>query len=357
MIDQPFWQNKRVYITGHTGFKGSWLSLWLQSMGAEVKGYALAPVTTPSLFDVANVADNIESDIGDIRNLEQLRSSMVSFNPDILIHMAAQPLVRLSYKAPVETYETNVMGTVNVLEVARACPNLKSIVSVTTDKCYENKEREQGYGEDEPMGGHDPYSSSKGCAELVTSAYRRSFLQEKGVGLASARAGNVIGGGDWSDDRLIPDILSAFEKGDPVIIRNPKSTRPWQHVLEPLSGYLVLAQKLYEAPKLYAEGWNFGPHEDDAKPVDWILNKMVESWEGNASWALDKGAHPHEAGFLKLDISKAKSELDWQPTWHLEATLKKIIQWHQAWLNHEDMQVACLNEINEYMREMNHENN
>ncbi|MDQ7001738.1 MAG: CDP-glucose 4,6-dehydratase, partial [Ghiorsea sp.] len=282
-----FFKGKKVFLTGHTGFKGSWLSLWLQSMGAEVKGYALAPATTPSLFEVANVANNIESDIGDIRNLEQLRSSMVSFNPDVLIHMAAQPLVRLSYKEPVETYETNVMGTVNVLEVARACPNLKSIVSVTTEKRYENKEREQGYREDEPMGGHDPYSSSKGCAELVTSAYRRSFLQEKGVGLASARAGNVIGGGDWSDDRLIPDILSAFEKGEPVIIRNPKSTRPWQHVLEPLSGYLMLAQKLYEAPKLYAEGWNFGPHEDDAKPVDWILDRMVDKWGNGASWQLD----------------------------------------------------------------------
>jgi len=357
MVDQSFWKGKRVYLTGHTGFKGSWLSLWLESMGAEVKGYALSPSTSPSLFEEANVAEKIESEIGDIRNLEQLQASMVKFNPDILIHMAAQPLVRLSYKEPVETYETNVMGTVKVLEAARSCANLKSIVSVTTDKCYENREREQGYREDEPMGGHDPYSSSKGCAELVTSAYRRSFMHEKGIGLASARAGNVIGGGDWSEDRLIPDILSAFEKRNPVIIRNPKSTRPWQHVLEPLSGYLVLAKKLYESPQDYAEGWNFGPHEDDAKPVDWILNKMVAKWHGEASWKLDEGSHPHEAGFLKLDISKAKQQLNWQPTWHLESTLQRIISWHQAWLNHEDMQVACLNEINEYMRDMNHENN
>jgi len=356
MVQRPFWNGKRVYLTGYTGFKGSWLSLWLESMGAEVKGYALPPVTTPSLFEEVNIASKIESEIGDIRNLEQLQKSMVEFNPDILIHMAAQPLVCLSYKEPVETYETNVMGTVKVLEAARSCPNLKSIVSVTTDKCYENKEREQGYREDEPMGGYDPYSSSKGCAELVTSAYRRSFLQEKGVGLASARAGNVIGGGDWSDDRLIPDILRAFERKEAVIIRNPKSTRPWQHVLEPLSGYLVLAQKLYEEPETYAEGWNFGPHEEDAKPVDWILESMVSKWKG-ASWKLDDGSHPHEAGFLKLDISKAKTKLDWQPTWHLEGTLGKIIQWHQAWLNKEDMQRLCLNEINEYMRDMNHENN
>ena len=352
-MDTIFWKNKRVFVTGHTGFKGSWLSLWLNALGAEVKGYALAPATTPSLFEEASVADVIDSEIGDIRDLNQLKKSRVSFNPDILIHMAAQPLVRLSYKEPIETYETNVMGTVKVLEAARACPNLKSIVSVTTDKCYENKEWVWGYREDEPMGGYDPYSSSKGCAELVTSAYRRSFMQDQGVGLASARAGNVIGGGDWSDDRLIPDILRAFEKGEPVIIRNPKSTRPWQHVLEPLSGYLVLAQKLYEQPDEYAEGWNFGPHDDDARPVDWILNRMVDKWGDSASWKLDDGNHPHEAGYLKLDISKAKSLLDWQPTWCLDQTLERIIDWHQAWLQKVDMQPKCLEEIHEYMRDMN----
>ncbi|NCO15098.1 MAG: CDP-glucose 4,6-dehydratase, partial [Thiomicrospira sp.] len=246
MINSNFWHGKKVFLTGHTGFKGSWLSLWLAEMGATVKGYALNPPTTPSLFEEASVAEKIESEIGDIRNLEQLTSSMQGFNPDILIHMAAQPLVRLSYKEPLETYETNVMGTAKVLEAARSCENLKAIVSVTTDKCYENKEWVWGYREDEPMGGYDPYSSSKGCAELVTSAYRRSFMLEKGIGLASARAGNVIGGGDWAEDRLIPDILRAFEKDQTVIVRNPASTRPWQHVLEPLSGYLVLAQALYE---------------------------------------------------------------------------------------------------------------
>ncbi|MDQ6990580.1 MAG: CDP-glucose 4,6-dehydratase [Mariprofundaceae bacterium] len=347
-----FFQGKKVFLTGHTGFKGSWLSLWLNSLGAEVKGYALVPATSPSLFQEAHIADLMESEIGDIRNLEQLRSSMTDFNPDILIHMAAQPLVRLSYKEPVETYETNVMGTVKVLEAARSCKNLKSIVSVTTDKCYENKEWIWGYRENEAMGGYDPYSSSKGCAELVTSAYRRSFMQEEGIGLASARAGNVIGGGDWADDRLIPDILSAFEKGDPVIIRNPKSTRPWQHVLEPLSGYLLLAQRLYESPETYAEGWNFGPHDDDAKPVDWILDQMVTQWGSGASWQLDEGSHPHEAGFLKLDISKAKARLEWKPTWHLEQTLERIVHWHQAWLDKQDMQSECLKEINQYMQDM-----
>ncbi|MDX8380857.1 MAG: CDP-glucose 4,6-dehydratase [Ghiorsea sp.] len=357
MVNASFWKNKRVFLTGHTGFKGSWLSLWLHNMGAEVKGYALAPVTEPSLFEVAAVGKCISSEVGDIRDLSILKKSMMDFNPDILIHMAAQPLVRLSYKEPVETYETNVMGTVKVLEAARSCPNLKAIVSVTTDKCYENKEWAWGYREDEPMGGFDPYSSSKGCAELVTSAYRRSFMQEAGVGLASVRAGNVIGGGDWSDDRLIPDILKAFEQHKAVVVRNPKSTRPWQHVLEPLSGYLVLAEHLYSAPSDYAEGWNFGPQEADAQPVDWILNLMVKKWQGDAAWSLDDGNHPHEAEYLKLDVSKAKARLDWKPTWHLDDTLDRIVQWHQAWLDGADMNELCLKEIKDYMRDMNHENN
>lgn len=356
MIDKSFWKNKRVFVTGHTGFKGGWLSLWLNSLGANVKGFALSPPTVPSLFEQARVAEKIDSEIGDIRDLEKLEISMLEFDPEIIIHMAAQPLVRYSYIEPLETYEVNVMGTAKVLEVARKCNSLKSIVSVTTDKCYENKEWEWGYRENEPMGGHDPYSSSKGCAELVSSAYRRSFLQEKGVGLATARAGNVIGGGDWADDRLIPDILRAFEKNEPVIIRNPRATRPWQHVLEPLSGYLVLAQKLYEEPLQYSEGWNFGPNDNDVKPVDWILNKMVEKWDG-ASWQLDEGSHPHEAGFLKLDISKANSKLNWSPTWCLDSTLEKIVTWQQAWLNKEDIQAKCLLEIDEFMRDMKDANN
>jgi len=352
MIDQNFWQGKRVFLTGHTGFKGSWMALWLNSLGAIVKGYALSPPTDPSLFNEAKIDSIIDSQIGDIRDLELFKRSLTDFNPDILIHMAAQPLVRSSYANPVETYETNVMGTVNVLESARACKNLKAIINITTDKCYENDGRSQGYKESDPMGGYDPYSNSKGCAELVTSAYRRSFLQEQGIKLASVRAGNVIGGGDWADDRLIPDILRSFEKNKPIVIRNPKATRPWQHVLEPLSGYLILAQKLYEDQKEYAEGWNFGPNEKDVKPVDWILDKMIVKWP-SSSWELDKNSNPHEADFLKLDISKAESKLGWNPVWELSQTLDKIIDWHKNWLNKEDMQAICLAEIEEYTRDMN----
>jgi CDP-glucose 4,6-dehydratase len=352
VIDQKFWQGKRVFLTGHTGFKGSWLSLWLSSLGVEVKGYALNPPTFPSLFNEAEVSSIIDSQIGDIRDQDALYKSMTAFNPDILIHMAAQPLVRYSYDAPMETYEVNVIGTAKVLEVSRSCTNLKAIVNITTDKCYENDGRSEGYKESDPMGGHDPYSSSKGCAELVASAYRRSFLQDQDIGIASARAGNVIGGGDWADDRLIPDILRSFKKNEPVVIRNPKATRPWQHVLEPLSGYLVLAQKLYENQKDYAEGWNFGPNEQDVKPVDWILDKMIAKWP-NSSWKLDQNSNPHEASFLKLDISKAESKLGWEPVWELNHTLEKIISWQRAWLNKEDMRAICLLEIEEYTRDMN----
>ena len=350
-IDKNFWKGKKVFLTGHTGFKGSWLSLWLQDMGVLVKGYSLEVNTNPALFTHANVAAEMQSEIGDIRNLEQLTESMVSFSPDILIHMAAQPLVRLSYQEPVDTYTTNVIGTVNVLEAARKCSNLKAIVSVTTDKCYENKEWEWGYRENEPMGGHDPYSSSKGCAELVTSAYRRSFFSSEGTAsLASARAGNVIGGGDWAEDRLIPDILRAFEKSEPVVIRNPLSTRPWQHVLEPLSGYLVLAQELFLNGDNFAEGWNFGPKEEDCKPVSWILDKMVTYWGNNASWNLDKNNNPHEAGFLKLDCSKASNRLKWNPKWNLQLTLKSIVDWHQLYSNGGDLKKQCLKEINTYSK-------
>jgi CDP-glucose 4,6-dehydratase len=353
-IDKKFWKGKRVFLTGHTGFKGSWLSLWLFSLDAEVRGYSLNPPTTPSLFNEAKIDSIIDSKIGDIRDQDALHENMIKFNPDIVIHMAAQSLVRYSYDEPVETYEVNVIGTVKVLEVARSCPNLKAIINITTDKCYENDGRTQGYKEHDPMGGYDPYSGSKGCAELVTSSYRRSFLQEQGVGLASVRAGNVIGGGDWADDRLIPDILRSFEKNEPVVIRNPQATRPWQHVLEPLSGYLVLAQKMYRDQDKYAEGWNFGPNEQDVKPVDWILNKMIGKWP-NSGWELDSSSSPHEANFLQLDISKAESKLGWKPIWKLSYTLEKIIDWHQAWINKEDMQAVCLSEIKEYMVDMSNE--
>ncbi|MGB3144340.1 MAG: CDP-glucose 4,6-dehydratase [Maribacter sp.] len=349
-VQSDFWKDKRVFLTGHTGFKGSWLSIWLNLMGAEIKGYALSPNTNPSLYDEAGIDSLVDSQIGDIRDLDNLKKSMTDFNPDILIHMAAQPLVRLSYIEPVETYATNVMGTVNVLESARFCKNLKAIVSVTTDKCYENKEWEWGYRENEPMGGHDPYSNSKGCAELVTAAYRSSFFfNSETANLASARAGNVIGGGDWAEDRLIPDILKAFQNGNPVVIRNPLSTRPWQHVLEPLSGYLVLAQALYENGSQFAEAWNFGPLDEDCQPVSWILDKMVNNWGKNAKWKFDKENNPHEANFLKLDCSKAKNRLKWEPKWSLNHTLGSIIEWHQKWMSSENMQEQCLKEIKDYL--------
>jgi CDP-glucose 4,6-dehydratase len=351
VIDQEFWHGKRVFLTGHTGFKGGWLSIWLNQLGCTVRGYALNPPSLPSLFHTAKVGSIVDSHIGDIRNQKSLHKSMVSFNPDILIHMAAQPLVRYSYNEPVETYEVNVIGTAKVLEVARDCKNLKAIINVTTDKCYENVEYDCSYKETDPMGGYDPYSSSKGCAELVTSAYRRSFLNELKIGIASVRAGNVIGGGDWAADRLIPDILKSFEKNQVVVVRNPDATRPWQHVLEPLSGYLVLAQKLYQNPKEYSEAWNFGPTENNVKPVKYIVNKMTSLWPGS-SWKKDYDIHPHEAGFLRLDISKARSRLGWCPLWSLSDALEKIVNWHQASLNEEDMQTVCLEEIEEYIKEM-----
>jgi CDP-glucose 4,6-dehydratase len=353
-IDAAFWKGKRVFLTGHTGFKGGWLSLWLSYLGAEVKGYSLAPPTEPNLFDAIRLGSYIDSELGDIRDSAKISKSMRDFNPDILIHMAAQPLVRLSYVEPIETYSTNVMGTLSVLEAARKCPNLRAIVNITTDKCYENREWEWGYRENEPMGGHDPYSNSKGCAELITSAYRKSFFNNPdGPALASARAGNVIGGGDWAADRLIPDILRAFENETPVIIRNPQATRPWQHVLEPLSGYLILAQALWQKGDKFAEGWNFGPKDEDVEPVAWILDRMVSFWGAGASWQLDRGDHPHEAKYLKLDISKARMHLSWTPTWRLESTLHKIVAWHRAWLANEKMDSYSIDEIKRYMADMN----
>ena len=350
-VNPKFWKGKKVFLTGHTGFKGSWLSIWLQNMGAKVKGYSLKPKSKPSLFNLANVEIGMDSQIGDIRDLKNLTLSIKSFKPEIVIHMAAQPLVRFSYDDPVETYTTNVIGTVNLLEAARDCQDIKSIVVVTTDKCYENKEWEWGYREDEPMGGFDPYSSSKGCAELVVSAYRRSYFSfENNAFLASARAGNVIGGGDWSEDRLIPDILNAFENSVPVVVRNPSSTRPWQHVMEPLSGYLILAERLFLHGNKYAEAWNFGPKDYDCKPVNWVLDEMIKQWPNDASWELEEGIiNKHEAGFLKLDCSKASLRLGWEPKFTLKETIKLIIDWHLAYLKKMDLRDQCLNEINRYL--------
>ena len=352
-MNNYFWHGKRVLLTGHTGFKGSWIALWLQSLGAKVVGYALAAPTNPSLFDVAKVSTDMTSIIGDIRDLEKLRNAFSVHQPQIVIHMAAQPLVRYSYIEPVETYSTNVMGTVNLLEAVRNTPSVKAVVNVTSDKCYENREWVWGYRENEAMGGYDPYSSSKGCAELVASAYRNSYFhpdkyQQHGVAIASVRAGNVIGGGDWAGDRLIPDILRAITTGNPVHVRSPHAIRPWQHVLEPLSGYLLLAQKLFEEGTIYAEGWNFGPNDEDAKPVQWIVENLTSSWGDGATWSLDSGDHPHEAHYLKLDCSKAKSRLDWHPKWHLKNTLDAIIEWHRAHIEGADMRVISLQQIQRY---------
>jgi len=356
MVNSEFWQGKKVFLTGHTGFKGSWLSIWLNSMGAVVKGYALKPATNPNLFAIAGIEHLVESDINDIRDYPVLCDSISSFSPDIVFHMAAQPLVRASYERPLETYETNVMGTANLLEAVRHCSSVKAVVNITTDKCYENNEWVWGYKETDPMGGRDPYSSSKGCSELVTSSYRESFLKGSNIGVATARAGNVIGGGDWAEDRLIPDILRAFEASKPVVIRNPHATRPWQHVLEPLSGYLILAEQLFKKPGEFSEAWNFGPYDRDVRPVDWILDRMTNLWPG-ASWRLDQDDNPYEAMLLKLDISKASAILGWAPTWTLDTTLAKIVGWHKCWIDGSDMRLECINEINEFTKDIGHANN
>lgn len=352
-MNSEFWAGKRVFLTGHTGFKGSWLSLWLQSLGAELTGFSLAPPTQPSLFEMARVGDGMHSIIGDIRDLAGLREAMVEAKPEIVIHMAAQPLVRYSYENPVETYATNVMGTVHLFEAVRATPSVKAVVNITTDKCYENREWAWGYRENEPMGGYDPYSNSKGCAELVTSAYRSSYFNpldysKHGVALASVRAGNVIGGGDWAQDRLIPDIISAFSEGRPVVIRSPHAIRPWQHVLEPLRGYLMLAERLYSDGVAYAEGWNFGPNEADVKSVEWIVGTLAEQWGNDANWTLDQSIHPHEATYLKLDISKARSRLGWQPALTLSQSLQMIVDWYRDYKNKADMRYAVLEQISTY---------
>lgn len=352
-MNPMFWQGKRVLLTGHTGFKGSWLSLWLQSMGANVVGYALAPPTNPSLFEEADVGSGMTSIMGDIRDLDKLQTVFAEYPPEIVIHMAAQPLVRYSYINPVETYSTNVMGTVNLLEAVRNTPGVKAVVNITTDKCYENREWAWGYRENEPMGGYDPYSNSKGCAELVSAAYRSSFFNadtyaKHGVAVATVRAGNVIGGGDWANDRLIPDILSAFEEGKRVDIRNPHAIRPWQHVLEPLRGYLTLAEHLYEQGTNFAEGWNFGPNDEDAKPVGWIVEQMAALWGNDANWHIDNGEHPHEAHYLKLDISKVRSRLDWHPALRLNEALKLIIDWSKQRQAGANIRQLTLAQINNY---------
>lgn len=333
VMNRTFWQGKRVFLTGHTGFKGSWLSLLLQHLGAQVTGYALTPNTTPNLFEIARVADNQESVIGDIRDLETLSATMGRARPEVVIHMAAQPLVRDSYDDPVGTYATNVMGTVHLLEAARQTDSVRVILNITSDKCYENQEWLWGYRENEPMGGHDPYSSSKGCAELVSSAYRRSFFQatgRTGPALATARAGNVIGGGDWAKDRLIPDMIRAYGEGRPLVLRNPSAVRPWQHTIEPLAGYLLLCEKLWHQPDAHAEAWNFGPSHEDTRSVASVIESLAKHMQDGPGWVNDDHQQSHEAQLLKLDCSKAMERLGWRPRWRLDTAIEATAAWYQA---------------------------
>ena len=343
-IDPGFWRGKRVLVTGHTGFKGSWLALWLAELGADVSGYSISVPTEPSLFELARVEEEVRSVMGDVRDRDALGAAFDESRPEIVIHMAAQSLVRRSYRDPLETYETNVLGTVNVLEAVRARDDVRVVVNVTTDKVYENHESEAGYREDEPKGGHDPYSNSKACSELVTAAYRDSFFAGGDTALASARAGNVIGGGDWGEDRLIPDLMRGLLSGRPTPIRNPDAVRPWQHVLNPLSGYLVLAERSWDSQDC-AEAWNFGPDERDTLPVRAVIARLSELWGDEIPWEHDAGDHPHETQALRLDSTKARERLGWAPGWDLDAALVSIADWYRGYRDGADPRDLVLQQI------------
>ena len=359
MVNKEFWKGKKVLITGHTGFKGSWLCMLLNSMGTEISGYALEPPTKPSLFNLCNINSFVNSTISDIRDFDSLLKKIEFEKPEIIIHMAAQPLVRLSYKEPVLTYQTNIIGTINLLEAVRVSKfkSVKVVVNVTTDKCYENKEWIWPYRENEPLGGHDPYSSSKACSEIITASYRSSFFNPADynmhhVAIATARAGNVIGGGDWATDRLIPDIIGSVLENETIVVRNPHAIRPWQHVLEPLTGYLILSEKLYNEGISFAESWNFGPNDEDTKSVIWIVEQLCNRWSKEASYELDNKIHPHEAGFLKLDCSKAKDKLNWHPRWKLDKALESIIEFYMAYKDNQDIPVICYSQIEQFLSEI-----
>jgi CDP-glucose 4,6-dehydratase len=350
-VNRRFWHGKKVLITGHTGFKGSWLSLWLQRLDARVVGYALAAPTQPNLFALADVEKGMVSLSGDVRDLGGVTRMLKQYEPEIVIHMAAQSLVRYSYEHPVETFATNTMGTVNMLEAVRQVGSVRVAIMVTSDKCYENKERAQGYQEHEPMGGHDPYSSSKGCAELATAAYHRAFFSgdaSTAPAVATTRAGNVIGGGDWAQDRLVPDIIRTFLAEQPVKVRNPNAIRPWQHVLDPLRGYLVLIEHLWEHGCEYAGPWNFGPDERDAKPVSWVVDRLHDLWGKKTAWVQDRGPHPHEAGILKLDSSKARSRLGWVPRLNAETSLQWTVEWYKGYQKKQDVQQLTEQQIESF---------
>lgn len=351
VVDERFWSGRRVLVTGHTGFKGGWLTLWLTSMGAEVVGVSNGQPTEPSLFEVARIAQDVASVEADVRDLDALERAVRDFQPEVVLHLAAQPLVRRSYEDPVETYASNVMGTVHVLEAVRRVGTVRVAVNVTSDKCYENREWEWGYREDEPMGGRDPYSSSKGCAELVTAAYRTSFFGGRdSTAIASARAGNVIGGGDWGADRLVPDLMRAGLSGSSVRIRNPRAVRPWQHVLNPLSGYLILAEHLWHSRE-FAVGWNFGPTDTDARPVAWIVERIAALWGADLRWEIDASEHPHEAHALKLDSSRARERLSWRPCWDLDRGLLATVDWYRAYRDGADMRAFSLAQVGAYRAE------
>ena len=349
MISSTFWKGKSVFLTGHSGFKGGWTAHWLSELGAKVHGYSLQPPTETNFFTETKLVERLATSTeADIRDYESLGKAIFRAKPDIVIHMAAQPLVRDSYTNPLDTFSSNVLGTVNVLEVARQFGSVRAIVNITTDKCYENREWVWPYRENDRLGGYDPYSASKACAEIAASSYRNSFLADANIQLASVRAGNVIGGGDWAKDRLIPDFLRALDAGETLVIRSPDAIRPWQHVLEPVSGYLLLAQKLFEKGSSFAEAWNFGPSDNDAKSVGWIVEKLCKQIP-SATYKIKPDANKHEAGLLKLDSSKAQSRLGWSPRWHLEAALEKTIEWHLAWRSKDDLSALTSRQIKDYL--------
>lgn len=358
VINVEFWKKKKVFITGHTGFKGGWLAFWLQILGAEVIGYALTPPSKPNLFSIAHIQNDMVHLLGDIRDNEKLLSAIKSTRPDIVFHLAAQSLVRNSYQNPVETYSTNVMGTVNLFEAIRQTDSVRAVVNVTTDKCYENKEWLWAYRENDQLGGHDPYSNSKACSELITKAYRSSFFtDDERVRLASARAGNVIGGGDWAEDRLIPDLVRAMLNRRPLHLRYPHAIRPWQYVLNPLSGYLLLAEKLYSGSNSYADAWNFGPNESDDRTVSWVANRISTLLDKNIEiFSMETDAQPHEANYLRLDCAKVQSKLGWKPIWNLEKGLKETAQWYLAYKDNQDMRDFTLKQINDFITSLMREN-
>lgn len=350
-LNKNFWNNKRVFITGHSGFKGSWLSFWLSNLGAKVKGYALKPNTAPNLFNILKIDSKIESTFGDIVDYENLRKNLLEFKPEIIFHMAAQPLVRYSYLNPIETYKTNVIGTANILNILRELDSVKAFLNVTTDKCYENLEWIWPYRETDRLGGHDPYSNSKACSELVTSAFYNSYFKDKtSLGVATARAGNVIGGGDWSLDRLIPDFIRSVSKNETITIRNPNAIRPWQHVLDPLSGYILLAEKLYDEREYFSEAWNFAPSGDKFFTVEMIINKICNAWGANSKYQIKEDNNLHEAGLLSLDPSKAIFKLKWKPKLDVNDSVEKTINWYKNYYENNNMEKFTIEQIESYLR-------